>query len=163
VKTQFIRNLPERLIGLVALRDKALASGRYVELYEGHHRNIILPMEAALASDMTIGHYVGATASLESAVVGKRTVMVNSCRFKGMFGYLFEHPHLLYTSWEEALEDLKKYRKGDPAYQDMGDWQPFIKQLDPFLDDKASQRVRTEIDRVMAGFPAHADHLLEEL
>jgi len=157
VKTQFMRNLPGRLTGLVALRDRALASGRYVELYEGHHRNNILPMEAALASDMTIGHYVGATASLESAVVGKRAVMVNSCRFKGMLGYLFERPHLLYTSWEEALEDLKKYRQGDPVYQDMGDWQPFIKQLDPFLDDKASQRIRTEIDRVMAGFSTHTE------
>lgn len=158
VKTQFMRNLPGRLTDLVALRDKALASGRYVELYEGHHRNNILPMEAALASDMTIGHYIGATASLESAVVGKRSVMVNSCRFKGMFGNLFERPHLLYTSCEEALEDLKKYRQGNPVYQDMGDWQPFIKQLDPFLDDKASQRIRTEIDRVMAGFSVHTDH-----
>jgi len=157
VKTQFMRNLPARLTDLIALRDKVLASGRYVELCEGSHRNNILPMEAALASDMTIGHYIGATASLESAVVGKRAIMVNSCRFKGMFGYLFERPHLLYTFWEEALEDLKKYRQGEPFYQDMGDWQPFIKQLDPFLDDKASQRIRTEIDRLMTDISMHTD------
>lgn len=158
VKTQFMKNLPERLTDIISLRNRALASGRYVELYEGHHRNNILPMEAALASDMTIGHYVGATASLESATVGRRAVMVNSCRFKGMFGHVFERPHLLYTSWEKALEDIEKYRRGEKNYQDVGDWQPFIKQLEPFLDDKASQRIRKEIDIVMASVPLPQGH-----
>ena len=66
VKSQFRRNSPSALYPHCAELKAAMATGRYLELVNGSQRNIVFPAEAAMISDMVIGHLIGGTAPLEA-------------------------------------------------------------------------------------------------
>jgi len=125
---------------------QAIQTGRFLELHHGKHRNNILPAEAALASDMVIGHVVGATAGLEAALTGKRCVLLNPYEMKGANIDIFKCADILYEDIDSALKAIAAYRNGDEKYRNLGDWSTIIEQFDPFCDGKSSTRLRNFIE-----------------
>jgi hypothetical protein len=149
VKTQYRKNAPSRLYPgheqLKAVQD----AGRYVEISHGAHRNTVFPAEAALASDIAIGHVIGATASLEAALAGRRSIMLNPYGFTGVHDQVYGRAEIVFSSVEDALEAVRGYRVGDPSHEALGDWTPILDYFDPFRDSESGHRMRRLLDELV--------------
>jgi hypothetical protein len=140
VKSQFEFNSPSRLYPDDPVVAAAGRTGRYVELLIGEHRNVVFPCEAAMAADVAIGHFLGATASLEAALAGTRSVMIdeyNQVRFRRE---LYNGANVLFPDVDSALGAIERWRAGDPSAADVGDWAPIIDAFDPYRDGRAGER-----------------------
>jgi hypothetical protein len=147
-KVQFQRNAASRIPALRELVAKAEATGRYLELVRGEHRNVVLPAEAALASDIAIGHAVGGTAPLEAALAGTRSLILNPYRMRDANQALYARGDILFCSLEAALDAVNEYRAGTRPL--LGDWTTVLPHLDGFRDGGAARRMRNAIDFVMS-------------
>lgn len=155
IKSQFVSNTPSRLYPEDDLIQKAVATGRFLELAEGFHRNDILPTEAALASDLCIGHKYGATAALEAALAGVRSVMLDSCGAISLWDGIYAQADIEYDSMESLMEAIGQYRSGEAGHQALGDWAAIVHHFDPYRDGRAAIRLRKAIeDAVLSPGPA---------
>lgn len=151
VKTQFARNTPERMSAASPVLREARATGRFVELCRGRHRNVVFPAEAALAADLTIGHAIGGTAIVESAVVGARSVIVNPYAWWGTWDAWYEDAGLVLPSVAAVLAALRSLRAGEPAAQRLGDWTPVLDRFVGIRDGRAPARLRRVVKGALAG------------
>jgi hypothetical protein len=147
IKSQFMKNTPSQLYPNDDLIQSAKATGRYLELMEGKHRNDIYPVEAALVADMCISHKFGATAALESAVAGVRTVLLDSYGSKTCWDALYAQVDIEYETIGPLMEAITRYRSGSDADQSLGDWSPILHHFDPYLDGQATNRLREVVRR----------------
>lgn len=145
VKSQFMKNSPSQLYPDDNLIQKAKATGRYLELLEGKHRNDIYPVEAALVGDLCISHKFGATAALESAVAGVRTVLLDQYGSNSQWDSIYAQADIECETMEQLLEKLVRYRSGSEIDQFFGDWTNILHNFDPYRDGKATDRLRQEI------------------
>ncbi len=147
VKTQFYRNSPMNFKEIADVRKAAKSTGRYIELVHGSHRNIVFPAEAALSADMVIGHAVGSTASLEAALVGKRSILLNDYGMKSENDTLYAQADILYPSLTVAFEAIRNFIRGVPRCATLGDWSPIIHHFDPFRDGRSGERMRKLLEQ----------------
>ena len=154
MKSQFTRNSPSRMFGGRAELEAARASGRYVELCHGLHRNVAFPAEAALASDIAVGHAIGGTAVLEAALAGRRSLMLNPYAWWGSWDDLYGRADIVYPSLAAALEAIAALRAGDPARQGLGDWSAILPLFDPYRDGRSAARLRGLLECIVAGATA---------
>ena len=143
-KVQFHRNAASRIPSLQTLVQRAEATGRYLELSRGEHRNVVLPAEAALTADITIGHAVGGTASLEAALAGARSIVLNPYRMRDANQALYRRADILFESLDAALAAIDEYREGRRPL--LGDWTTVLPHLESFRDGGAGQRLRAALD-----------------
>ena len=130
-KTQFNRNAPYLLYPDDRLIEKAIETGRIIFPQAGSSRNIILPSEIAFASDLCIGDLVGATASLECALAGTESILIDTMNIGSKYRQIYyESNKLVYTSLHEALKELKQLRNVDPVNSDFGNWEYVLNQLE---------------------------------
>jgi hypothetical protein len=155
VKTQFERNAPGRLLAGVPEFEAARATGRYLELSAGSFRNNVFPVEAALAADLAIGHLIGATAALEAALAGVRSVLLNPLDMRADAAALYAGADVVYPSMHVLLEKVARLRAGDAAANTLGDWTPIAASFDPLRDGGAAQRLRALIERSLAAGARH--------
>jgi hypothetical protein len=116
-----------------------------MEVESGTHRNRIFPAEAALASDVTIGHKFGATASLESAIAGIRSVLINPSGFISAHDELYAECEIEFKSLREALDAIMKYRSGEKKYRKLGDWSEIIDQFVSYCDGGGAERILSKV------------------
>lgn len=141
VKSQFMFNSPSQLYPEDELIQKAKATGRYLELMEGVHRNDIYPTEAALIADLCIGHKFGATASLEAAIAGIRSVLLNShAKTNSLWDSILAEADVEYETLDMLMEQIARYRTGNAA-QTLGDWAPVLHHFDPYRDGGSVNRL----------------------
>lgn len=149
VKTQFVRKSPGLYGELRRIVEQAAATGRYMELSHGKLRNIVFPAEAALAADMVIGHSVGATAALESALAGVRCILLNPYGIITENDSIYSRCDIVYASMEQAFGAIDRFRAGDPNKNALGDWAAVLPEFDPFRDQRAGKRLRALLDEEM--------------
>lgn len=147
VKSQFIKNSPSQLYPGDSLIQAAKATGRYLELQEGKHRNDIYPVEAALVSDLCISHKFGATAALEAAFAGVRTVLLNPHGSKTQWDAIYVKADIERQTIDQLMEALARYRSGREFDQTLGDWTPILHYFDPYQDGKATIRLRNHVEK----------------
>lgn len=145
VKTKYHWNSPSSFDALKPAVDQAMATGRYLELSRGAHRNIVLPAEAAMMADMTIGQAIGGTTALESALAGTRSILVNPYGTSNVNHCLYQQADILYPSMDSALKAIQAFREGSPDHQGLGDWSGIISQFDPYRDGQAARRMASYI------------------
>lgn len=141
VKSQFMFNSPSQLYPCDDLIQKAKATGRYLELMEGQHRNDVYPTEAALASDLCIGHKFGATAALESAIAGVRTILLDSYGVSAFWEDILAKSDIVYPTLERLMHAVACYRMAG-LNSGLGDWSSILDHFDPYRDGKAADRLR---------------------
>ena len=156
IKTQFQRNSPRHIKELEVLLDSAQATGRYIELSHGGLRNTVFPAEAALCSDIVIGHIVGATAALEAALTGTRCLLLNPYDYKTETDDLYALANIVYPSIESAMEAIQKFRGGALDKTGLGDWSPILDRFDPFRDGQAAVRMRKFLEEALSTRPANS-------
>lgn len=149
VKSQFMKNSPSQLYPEDVLLREAKATGRYLELLQGFHRNDVYPTEAALAADLCIAHKFGATAALESAVAGVRTVMLDSYGTRTHWDSIYSRADIEYQSMSDVIAAIRDHRAGNPDRAALGDWSGIIGEFDPFRDGTASDRLRGLVEHAI--------------
>jgi hypothetical protein len=128
---------------------RAIQSGRWSELCFGEHRNNVLPAEAAMASDMVIGHVVGATAGLEAVLAGSRCILLNPYNLQGANIEIFKQADILYENMDSALSAISSFRQGKKEFKNLGEWDSIIDLFDPFRDGKSARRMREYIEKTI--------------
>lgn len=148
VKSQFTRNSPSRMLASHPEFERAKATGRYVEACHGRNRNIMFPAQAALASDIAIGHAIGGTAVLEAALAGRRCLMLNPYQWRGTWDDIYTRGDIVYGSLSLALQAIAEFRAANPRRQALGNWSSILPQFDPYRDGRAAERLRTLLERL---------------
>jgi hypothetical protein len=149
VKSQFEWNCPSKRYANEEPLREARATGRYVELLRGHPRNGVFPAEAAMAADFALGHMVGATAALEAALAGCRTLIIDAHGQVRHRRDLYERADVVYPSIDETLDAIDRHRAGDPCAAALGDWSEIVPELDAFRDGRAAWRMREAVERAL--------------
>jgi hypothetical protein len=147
VKTQFRRNSPDLLND--SLLAQTRGTGRYVELAQGAHRNIVFAAEAALCADIAIGHALGATAALEAAMAGVRSILINPYGASGAIDLFYAQADVVYPSLPAALKAIEAFRAGAQEYSRLGDWSPILSWFDPFRDGQSGRRLRSLLEQIV--------------
>jgi hypothetical protein len=152
LKTQFHQNLRAASPRLAGPLERVLSTGRVELPSNGRHRNSVLPAEVAKSSDITLGHAFGGTASLESALAGCRSVLINSCGLQTKADPLYARVDIIATSVAEACRATGEYRRGErPAF---GDWSPILREFDPYQDGQSARRFRSVLEEALCSGPA---------
>ncbi len=151
MKVQFQSNQPAQVDRLGILRDQLLQSGRYVELSKGTVPNIVMPCEAAISADITIGYKFGATASLEAALAGVRAILLDPFHIVMPQDVLYDQCDIVYHSLDEVLDAIAGFRRGDPTKASLGDWSKILHHFDPYRDGKSADRMRKKIAEALIG------------
>jgi hypothetical protein len=151
VKSQFMKYSPSNWYPNENIFKKALGTNRYLELNEGNtiNRNDILPTEAALIADICISQKFGATAALESAVLQKRTVLINKYPIKTYFDDLYSKSQIVFNSMQEIIYAINEFTLDNKDYLNLGDWSPIIKEFNEFQDLDNQKRVRETIEKMI--------------
>ncbi|MDB9757237.1 hypothetical protein OAB62_06130 [Pseudomonadales bacterium] len=145
VKSQFIRHSTALVYKSDKIIQEALATGRLLDLCQGDDvRNNVYPAEVACASDICIGNAVGATASLEAALCGTRSVMVNPYKVEATWTHLLGK-NIVFSNLEDCLINIQGYDRTDLANSNLGDWSSVIRNFDPYVDEFSFRRIQSVI------------------
>lgn len=146
VKTQFLFNSPSKLYSKDPIISKALSTGRYIEVFEGDEwRNNVLPAEIGLISDMCISHKLGATAGLETALVGARTILLNSIKSNTSFDKIYNEANIVFSDMDDALSSITTLRKGNNENNNLGVWNNIIHKFDSNNDENSINRISERV------------------
>ena len=142
VKSQFIKYTPSRVYKNNKLIENLMMSGRYIELENGKvgiGRNDVLPIEAAISSDLTINHKYGATAALEAAIIGKRSILLNRHGYKSLHDKLYQKGNIEFSDVKTAINNLDKYIDG--KNNSFGDWKKIIGYFCKIKKNKSKHKI----------------------
>lgn len=147
-KSQFIRYSLSRLYKSNVLLSDLIKTGRYIELEKGEvgiGRNDILPIEAASSADVCLSQKFGATAGLNSAVIMKKTILLNRHGYKTVHDHIYEKStnNICFEDINEALKEIKKLQHSTEV--NVGDWNEILPYFYPFKDRLAKERVMSII------------------
>ena len=122
---------------------KAEKTGRcYVFENSGVHVSNTPAVLGAMVSDVVIhGHLSAGTAGIESAMLGKPTLLVD--REGSPFSKLYNlsKNNVVFKSWEEVIYALSNYFQEGVRNEEFGNWSNFLNLLDPFNDKKGGTRI----------------------
>lgn len=148
-KSQFMSNSPSRLYPNDKLIQRAIATGRFLELMDGKHRNDIYPSEAALIANICISHKFGATAALEAALAGVRTILLDHYSCRTLWDDIYAKANVEYTSMDKAMLAINDYRLDRSRDNSLGDWNPILHHFDSFRDGRAAGRLKELVDQLI--------------
>ncbi|MCP4265430.1 MAG: hypothetical protein GY777_07630 [Candidatus Brocadiaceae bacterium] len=136
------KTIHERLSSITDIIQKAEATGRCLFL-EGDYTASNYPTEAAQASDIVISLLLGGTASLESALSGKRVVYLDLEGFYSFREYKWGKDTIVFDNLDSLITAIEKYRCNPNSFDEFGNigMMPVLKQKDPFRDGKAAERI----------------------
>ena len=147
IKTQFHDNLDRLSPDVAEAMARAERTGR-LELPRTRAASElgVLPAEATLSADLAVGHAIGGTASLEAALAGRRSLIVNAYGFRSASDALYARCDIVYPTLDAALEAIDAHRRGDPSRASLGDWSPILPEFDPFRDGRAADSLRKIVE-----------------
>jgi hypothetical protein len=121
---------------------------------------------AGLASDVVVhGHLCAGTAALECMLSGIPMVLID--REGAPMSKLYELPSgkVRFANWAEAAESLMAQVRSKNGISGFGIWdETFLREMDPFRDDKAAARMGGYLQWLIGGFDRGQDRetVLEE-
>lgn len=146
LKPQFTFNTIAKRVKHRDLVARAFASGRLLEIVSGTKtRNLIMPAEIALASDVCIGNLVGGTALVETALFGCRSILTNQYNVSShlLSGELPEN--IIFQNVADALAAISDARKEIFSDSEIGVWGPYLAQEDQYTDGRSFDRIAKAI------------------
>ena len=158
-KPKVAKTLRRRLGEIDQLLTEAEATGRcYIYEASGRHTTSVPPILAGLSADVCIhGHLAGGTASLECALEGIPTLLID--REGCIASKLYELPEgkVIFKNWPEAIDAMMEHFQSPQGIPGFGDWSGIIDELDPFRDGKAAERMGTYLHWMIQGFEQGLD------
>ena len=146
VKPQFTANTTEHLYHSDSLIKKAFDTGRLLDLCRGQDvRNRVYPAETGLICDICVGNMLGGTASLEVAVIGSRSAMINPYNVEAPWVNLLSDQNIMFGDLHDVLRATNNMNRDDLLKTDIGDWSSVVKNFDPFDDELSFKRIQEAI------------------
>ena len=142
IKNQFVFNNLDKIFPGDLLIKQAQQTNRFISISDGSHRNDIYPMQIGLIADFCISYKFGATAGLECAIAGTRTVLVDKFNFETAHDEIYSKANIIYNDFNKLIEDIYRFRSNQSNFESLGDWSPIIDYFDPFTrtDNNAVRR-----------------------
>lgn len=147
-KSQFVKNTASIVCSNLNL-NPLINKKKWLEPTFGNYRNSIFPSEASLLSNIAIGQAVGGTAALETALLGKRCILINPQNIQNENLEIMKNEKILFSNIDKALEAIDNYRRGDVNFENLGDWKRIIHNFDKFMDENSSERIRKTIENLI--------------
>lgn len=158
LKPKAPHTLRRRLGPVAALLDRALATGRCVMFEGGRIQGSYPPAAAALAADVMVhGHLYGATAGVESALAGARTVLLDQEGWSVSPLCRLGVGRVVFKDWETLWTACREHWRRPDGIPGFGDWSSVLDELDPFRDGRAAERMGTYLQWLLEGFRAGGD------
>ena len=110
------------------------------------------PAQSAMASDVSIQeNMVAGTAGVEAALTGTPTLMIDRYGFKDSQFYKLGVGKVVFNDWLSLWENLESHLLNKPMVG-FGDWSLILDDIDPFRDEKASERLTKFLYWLTEGF-----------
>ena len=146
IKTQFIKNNISSLYSLDQKIQAALNTGRLIDLCHGSDiRNDAYPTEVALASDICVGNMVGGTASLEVALSGSRSVIIDPYNHEASWKHVLSGQNIVFPDLDHFMKAIQDIDKTNINSTSLGDWSSIINEFDPHYNEFSFERIQREI------------------
>ena len=156
LKPKILSDLRRRLGGVAPLLDRAIKTGRCYVFEEGHIIGMDSPATAALAADVAVhGHFFAATAGVESALTGTKTLMLDREGYSMSSLYKLGLGKVIFRNWDDLWRACEDYWSSSETMPGFGDWSSMIDEIDPFRDGRAAERMGTYLEWLMEGFKAN--------
>jgi hypothetical protein len=151
--------LRRRLGEVNELLDAAINTGRCILFEEsGRYTTSASPLVAGLAADICIhGHLSAGTAALECALENKPTLLIDREGCPESKFYELPKEKVIFNNWEDTIDAVMEHFRTPNGIPGFGDWSPIIKDLDPFSDGKAAQRMGNYLNWMIQGFEKGLD------
>lgn len=156
LKPKMLSDLHRRLGDVDTLLERALETGRCFIFEEGHVVGLHPPATAALAGDIAVhGHFFAATAGVESALTGARTLMLDREGYSMSPLYKLGIGRVIFKNWEDLWKACQDYWNSSETIPGFGDWSSVLDEIDPFRDGRAAERMGTYLQWLMEGLKAN--------
>lgn len=147
------RSLLHRLGPIAKLLEDARATGRCYMFSEGVIQGSYPPSVAALAADISVHDGINAaTAGMESALCGVPTLLMDQDGWSVSNLYELGKGKVVFNDWGSLWETYDNHRSSREGIVGFGDWSPILKDLDPFRDGRAAERIGTYLKWLLDGF-----------
>lgn len=130
----------QRLGTIGELMRKAEATGRCHVYQSTSVCRTLYPGVVAGAADVCIGQELGGTASMESFLLGKPSVMIDSCGRQPKHGGVSLNGTVCFESAQAMFEAFDRFRENPEACPGFGDWTPWIHTLLAHVDGDGPAR-----------------------
>jgi len=148
-KPRVLKNLPQ----VIPILEQAQLTERCICLENEFGR---LPVDAAAASDMVVGIGIS-TAVIESVISGCRGIHCDLTSMRSNEFYQWGTERIIFDDLNRLMSALKCFKEDKAKEPDLGDWSPFLDQLDPFRDGRAGERMGSYLRWCLEGFEAGLD------
>ncbi|MBI2361115.1 MAG: hypothetical protein HYV04_19790 [Deltaproteobacteria bacterium] len=144
----------KRLGSIADMLARAEMTGRCILLGSGPLQSTTAPIEAGLAADVTVGNLWSGSPSIECALGGVPSLLIDREGFPRSPLYRLGVGKVVFKDWDslwQACEDHWRSPGGVPGF---GDWSPMLEELDPFRDGRAAERMGAYLKWLIEGLKA---------
>jgi len=156
IKPKKPKKIRRNLGDVSVLLDQALETGRchiidnYDEFSPKNFENP--PALCAMASDISIQEsMIEGTAAVEAVLTGTQTLMMDRYGFKESQFYKLGVGKVIFNEWASLWKNLEEHWRKAPI-SGFGDWSPIMDDIEPFRDEKASERLTKFLYWLSEGF-----------
>ena len=143
-KPAVIDNLPM----IHPLLNKALKTDRCIKIENELGR---FPSEASSGADMAIGCGIS-SAVIEAVIGGCRGIHYDMTNLKNHEFYKWGYEKVVFDDLDRMMASLKKYKENPHSNSELGDWTPYLNELDPFRDGRGGERMGTYMRWLLEAF-----------
>lgn len=130
-----------RIASIAGLVERSRATGRCAFLLSDTLAGSVFPAEAALIADFCIGKIVGSTAALEARLAGRPSVLLDTEGHTRHPFYAWGMGRVVFRDWAALRRAIEAYRAQEGGSARLGEWEPEIKELDPYGDGQGAARI----------------------
>ena len=140
-----------RISSISELIERAKGTGRCHFLTSDTMSGSVYPAEAALVADVAIGKILGGSAAFEGHLAGVPSALINSGHKGHPFTYWGQN-QVIFNDWISLRDALDEFRRNPESNPEFGDWSPGMKDLDPFRDGHAGDRMGKYLGEIYRSF-----------
>ena len=153
IKPKAPGTLRRRLGPVAELLERAEATGRCYVYQSGVLQGSHPPAAAALCADLAVHcHLYAATAGMEAALAGVPTLVLDRDGWGESPLYRLGAGRVVFNDWAELWDACVQHWESPEGFPGLGDWSPFLDEIDPFRDGRAAERMGTYIKWLIEGF-----------
>lgn len=144
-KKPFVIN---NLLEIHSLLNKALKTNRCIKIENELGR---FPSEASFGADMAVGYGIS-SAVIEAVIGGCKGIHCDMTNLKNHEFYKWGYEKIVFDDLDKMMASLKKYKENPHSNSELGDWTPYLNELDPFRDGKGGERMGTYMRWLLESF-----------
>ncbi len=142
----------DHLKPIEALLEEALSTSRIFFITDDFGVSRYSPGMIAAYADLSIGHLTGTTASLEAAMVGTPSIMLDNFGIPHHPVYKWSDGNIIFQNWNSLKDAIEQFFSGSKECENLGDWSNFINYIINPNDGKGTERLANVFDYFYQGF-----------